>query len=358
MTLRRLIGVLLSIQAAILCSHFGHGDASPMAVLLIEGFDHFTAAQMTSKGWSAAPSSMVAARFSPGQAVQLATNGSSNKLLPSTYTTLIVGVAFKPAAVTNSNYQFLRLLTSAGGVIAAARVNASGLIEIINGGGTVYGTGTTALTAGSWFYVELKIFVNGASGTCELHLNGVSEIASSVGNFGSTAIAQVQISSFNVGGSQIDDLYVCDTTGTDNNTFLGDRRVVTLYPTADGSHSQWTPTGGGTHYDQVNETTPDGDTTYVSDATPGDLDSYVFGDVDGAATVNALQINTYARKDDAPARQIAPLIRQGGVDYAGTAAVLSSSYGFQSQVYDKDPTGAAWTATHVNSDEYGVKEVA
>jgi hypothetical protein len=108
----------------------------------------------------------------------------------------------------------------------------------------------------------------------------------------------------------------------------------------------------------VNEHPPTDDTTYVSDSTPGDIDSYTVTDIDGGATVYAVQTNMWARKDDAATRQIAPVIRQASTDYVGTTVTLGTTYQYYSQLYDKDPTAAAWTAANVNSDEFGVKEIA
>ena len=79
---------------------------------------------------------------------------------------------------------------------------------------------------------------------------------------------------------------MCDTGGSANNDFLGDVRVETLFPTADGANTAWTPSAAGSHFNKVNEATgtfPDGDTTYVADATPGDRDTYVMSDLAAAA---------------------------------------------------------------------------
>ena len=239
-------------------------------------------------------------------------------------------------------------------------MDTSGHITVKNSGGTTIATGTTALSAAGWAYIEFKLVINGASGSIEVHLNGVSEIGTTTGNFGSTGVDSVNLT---IGGVAIqtdyDDMYACDTTGSaPNNTFLGDVRVTTEFPTSDGAHTAWTATGGGSHYTQVSDATPDDDTTYVSDSTPNDIDTYGFGDIDGGATVYGVQVNLYARKDDAATRQVAPVIRQASTDYVGTTVTLTATYTYYSQVYNQDPTSTNWTPGNVNSDEYGVKEIA
>lgn len=338
------------------------GDRVHAAVVMMEGFDHLIASLFTVKGWSANPSSIVAGRFGDFGAHD--PSAPMSKTLPSTYTTLIVGFALKTSSSQVADATLVRLLTAASGVVADIAIrNSDKKLIVMNSGGTTIAAGTTTITTGVWNYVELKIVVNGASGSCEVHLNGVTEIASTTGNFGSTAIGIIRLNASSGTGLSydFDDVYACDTTGSARNTFLGDVRVKTIYPDGDGAHTQWTPSSGTNHFDRVNEHTgtyPDGDTTYVSDATPGDIDTYTMGDIDGAATVHGVQVNSYARKDDAATRQIAPVIRKSGTDYVGNTFTLTSSYAFQSQLYDQDPSGVDWTATTVNGMEVGVKEIA
>lgn len=334
-----------------------------MAVVLIDGFDHYTSAQATAKGWNAVFSSMPAGRFG-GQAARFSSGVTvRTKLLPSTYSTLIAGVAFRTAAL-GSSVDFFQLMS---GATATCRLsfNASGKLQVRNSGGTVIATGTTTFAPNVWNYFETKVFVNvgtPASGTVEVHVNGNSgspEIASTAGNFGSTLLDTIGVLANGTNNVDFDDLYVADTTGSaPQNTFLGDSRVTTVFPNGDGAHTAWTPTGGGSHSTQLDETTPDDDVTYVADGVAGDIDTYTMGDIDGLATVYAVQTNLYARKDDANTRQIAPVIRQSATDYVGTTVTLASTYAFYSQIYNQDPTAAAWTATNVNADEFGVKEIA
>lgn len=319
------------------------------AVVLVDGCDHYTAAQATTKGWSAAAGAMDAGRFG-GQSIK--PTGTYTKALPSTYSTLIVGFAIKAPAAGS---EFFQLRASTTGAMRLS-LTAGSIIQVLNSGGTVIATGSTALTSGAWYYIEVKAVIAGASGSTEVHLEGVSEIASTTGNFGSTNIDNFRL----VAAVDYDDFYAVDTTGgAPWNTFLGVGRISTVMANADGAHTDYTPSSGTNHYDRVNETTPDGDTTYVSDATVGHIDSYAFDDIDGGATVFAVQTCMYARKDDAGTRQLADLIRRSGTDYVGNTATLSSTYTYLTQIHPTDPsTSAQWTAAGVNAAEFGVKTIA
>ncbi len=366
MSLRRIILALLTLQAALLDAHFGisHG-AAPMAVVLIEGFDHLNLAGIGTKGWTIGANWTAGGpgRFSGQQVNMTPGSGAGNmvKTIPAA-TTYFGGFALNITAIGTAGTDFYVLRAGAVQTFRLS-LNASSQIQVRNSGGTVIATGTTTIIASAWNYVELKAFVNTgtpASGTCEVHLNGVAEIASTAGNFGSASLDSVLLPGNNASQNyHIDDMYILDSTGaTPRNTFLGDVRVATIMPTADGAHTQWTPDSGSAHFSRVNETIADGDTSYVSDATPNDLDSYAFADIDGGATVYGLQVNLFARKDDAATRQIANLQRQASTDYVGSTVTLSSTYATYSQIFNQDPTAADWTPTTVNADEFGIKEIA
>lgn len=329
-----------------------------MAVVFIEGFDHYDPnASSTLKGWSATANGSVQTGRFGGQACRVGTGSPRmSKTLPSSYSTFIAGFAFRTTGIGSStDVYYLRSSTT-----ATLRVSqdASGHIVIKNSGGTTIATGTTPLVNSVWCYIEVKLVV-GTSGTVEVHLNGVSEIASTVGNFGTSNIDNIGIAGIGSQSTDFDDMYGADTTGSVANTFLGDTRVSTLVPTGAGAHTQFTPNGAANNWDCVDDgTSSDGDSTYVSDATVGDIDTYACSDVDGGATVYGVQTNHFARKDDAATRQIAPVVRQGSTDYVGSTVTLASTYTYYSQLYAQDPTSSNWTAANVNGDEFGVKVIA
>jgi hypothetical protein len=228
-----------------------------------------------------------------------------------------------------------------------------------NLGGTVLGTGTANVGVNVWQYLELKVVVSATVGTVELRLDGATspDITASGLNTGAVNVNEIVVGFVNA-ATYYDDIYVVDTSGSaPTNTWLGDSRVETLYPSSNGTNTAWT----GVYTDVDDPATFDSDTTYISSATPGDLETYGMTNLSVATgTVFAVQTNLIARKDDAGLRTIAPVIRTGGTDYAGTTtATLSSSYLDYTQLYDRqDPVAADWSVTTVNAMEAGVKEVA
>jgi hypothetical protein len=330
-----------------------------MAIVAMMGWDYCGAT--TCNGWSAPERVDIAGRFG-GQAARVGGQNqvlSIAKALPSSYATLICGFAIQQSSGSAGQDLFdIRASTT-----NACRVtlDSNGRIAVKNSGGTTIATGTTVLRTGVWHYIEIKAFQNGASGTIEVHLTGVVEIASTVGNIGSANFDTVLMTTGNGIIVFYDDVYVADTTGTWANDFLGDVKIATIMPSSDGAHTQFTPSTGTAHWslvDEISASPPNGDTDYVADGVAGDIDTYGYQDVDTAATIYAIQQTMYARKDDTLARQIANVIRQGGADTVKTARVLASTYDFYGEIYPSDPASAQWTPTNVNADEFGVKVVA
>ncbi len=325
-----------------------------MALILMDGFDHYGSAQAAEKFWSGTPFGMVPGRGFGGQAINVVINNQIFKTLPSSYSTLFAGFAIK----LNDTFggQFMRFQHS-GTIVAAVGIDGLGHLTLTDGAANLIASGTTVVPTQTWFYVELEVIV-GTSGHGTVHLNGGAEIASTLGNFGTQNIDQISFLNQALGGdTSVDDVYVADTTGgSPTNDFIGDVRVETLYPVADGSYTDWTPKIAGPHYQMVNETLIDGDGTFNYDATPGDKDAYILETFIG--TIYGAQLNIGARKGDASVRQIAPLILQSGTDYLDATRTLSADYVFYSWILDKDPSGADWLAATINADNFGQKLIA
>ena len=325
-----------------------------MALVLVEGFDHYDGRGFTgfdwlaAKGWNGAAFGSVTGRDGIGQGIDVIANNPVYKQMASSYSTFVLGVA-----ISLSDWgvgDFLHLEDS-GTFIAGISVGGDGRLYVTDAAARTY-PAVSIMPTTSWFYIELKIVI-GTSGSYELRLNGspTPEI-SGTGNFGTNQINRVAFFCHGIPGSiHVDDLY-----GDDAN-FHGDIVVRTQYPNADGTYSQWTPDAGTAHYPLVSETLADGDGSFVYDSTVGDKDSYTMTPL-VANSVKGVQLNLGARKGDAGLREIAPLIRQAGVDHVGPTETLSQDYVFYSWLLENDPTGVAWTATTIAADEFGMEVIA
>lgn len=338
-----------------------------MTVVLIDGFDNLSASQFTLKGWSANVSSVNAGN-PDGNAARLSNAGAgtpTKKTLPLSYATVIVGFAYRANTFATTNTIF-RLLNGSTRVADLQLIisGSQAFLRVLNAAGSTVASGSTLLSVNTWNYIELKVTV-GTSGTAEVKLNGATEISSTVGNFGTSNVDSIQMMNSNSNGSTVinadfDDLYVIDTSTTPNNTYLADAthtpHVQTIYPSADGAHTDWTPDTGTSHFARVDENPPDGDTSFVSASTVGLRDSYAFGDLTSLTGVKCVQVSAYARKDDIAGREIELVSRPGSTDHDGASQTLTTSYAFYVERSETNPdTSAAWTTSDVNGAEFGIK---
>jgi hypothetical protein len=117
---------------------------------------------------------------------------------------------------------------------------------------------------------------------------------------------------------------------------------------------------GAANWMAVSEIPPDDNSSYVTDATPGDIDRYTFPSIAGS-TVKAVAVNIRTQKDDAGTRTIRAVTKSAGTTAdSGTDFALSlSSYADFQGVFETDPnTGVAWTTAGVNAAEFGMKTTA
>lgn len=243
-------------------------------------------------------------------------------------------------------------------------------MQILDYNFVVLATSTNTLSVGEWNYIEIK-FVIGNSGSFEVRVNGSSEgwIPQTVGDIQNGATTTVNnicfCTYYDISASLdycIDDLYVCNSSGATNNDFLGDVKVETLYPNANGNYSQWT----GSDADQVDNYSLVNETVYTSDSAPyvtaetaNTIDTYQFSNLSTITNVKGIQVNYVAKKDDAAEKTIREKCRVSGSDYNGTTQYLGTSYALYSEIRENNPaTGSAWSVSDLESAEFGAEIVS
>lgn len=258
--------------------------------------------------------------------------------------------------------------TTASGVQLQLQVFTDGRVGVLRGGnGAGYGPPSGTLlgaSAGpvfpfsSWNYIEWKVTIHPTAGSVEVRVNSKTVLL--LTNVNTRNTANSSANQFNLGGpggtSWIDDLYICDATGTTNNDFLGDIRIDPLYANADGTYSQYVPTPAGTHYTTVDETSTN-TTDYVESSTVGERDSYAFQDLPaGTGAILGVQTVVAALKNDAGARNVKNLVKSGATVAVSAAQAVTSTQLFYPAIFETDPnTGAGWTRTNLNAAEFGIE---
>lgn len=244
------------------------------------------------------------------------------------------------------------------------RVTTDAGFQVTRNGTTIATSLPNLFTFGFWNYMEIKVFCNDTSGFVQIRLNGQTYLNTTgidTKNTGNNYINSIRIQPFASTGAfnfKIDDLYILDDTGTFNTDFLGECRVQTQYPTANGTTNNFVATGAANNWQAVDEAVADDDVTYVRSAVVGNIDDYVMGTLALTGAIYAIQVNVTQRKDDVGSRSIAPLIVSGGTNYLGSAFPCQSDYVVAQKIWEKDPnTAAQWTNTLLNGIYAGLKIV-
>lgn len=339
-----------------------------MAVIFMDGFDHYTTADRF-KRWTAGGGSEASiigsayARSPSGQGLTLAvaSNAQLYRSFGSNYTAGLLGFAFYNTGTYVS--RILAVILDGTTEQCSIRTNASSVLTVTQAA-TVKATGSTVLSQNTWYYIEFKYTIHQSTGIAQIKLNGAAEIASTA-NLDLTGTANnywngIQLRDGSVPTvAYFDDLYLLDTTTGDNVDFLGPVRVVALAPAAPGTTTAWTP-NGGTNYGCVSEAYQDGDSSFNQSSTANQIDTFVMQDLPAAAgSVYAVQSILTARQDAGAARTIAPVLRPAATDRVGTTVALSTTYQMLTQIYDLNPEDtAAWATTDVASLEVGYKLIS
>ena len=214
---------------------------------------------------------------------------------------------------------------SARTVHIAVTINSSGFL-VVKRGSTVLATATTnAFLPSSWYYFEIKVVIHDTLGSVVCHLDGVNVSFSTPltgidTRNGGTGI----VDTFRIDGQStspymmVDDLYLCDATGTTNNDFLGNCVVESLLPqVGNGDLTGLTPSTGTDHGAMVDDNPPTDDTDYNSGDTIGQTDCYNYPSLALTGSILGVQTNLYTRKTDAGARTVAATVRLGGTSLLG-----------------------------------------
>lgn len=278
---------------------------------------------------------------------------------------IVVGFAFNSSNPL-ANFAVIELwdgLFNHGGTAQVTlAINAAGKLEARSGnnGATIAGPGPLVLQPNTYYYIECDILIAAANaGSFSCQVDGVSQF--NVAGITTQQSAASQMTHFMCLGAGnpalFDDMYLKDTAG-----FLNPCRVILKKPNANGATNQWTATPGPNNFAMVNEVPADGDTTFNVDATAGDIDLYGFTALgQNPASIFAVQVSLFARKDDAAARTIATMVRSGGANFTGvTQPALTTSYlDFYLQIYEQDPnTAAAWLLAALDAAQFGVKTIS
>ena len=281
---------------------------------------------------------------------------------------IIVGVAVRFTA--GAHFGVMWLGDSAALPYIYIHRTEEGYIRVTSSGSTFNATGTTVVDDDTWIYVEVRAIIHPTNGVCQVRLNGSnSNEIDYAGNTTRTGVGAIDIASFGLdstnGGERFTDVYVLNTAGAVNNTWLGDMHVYTIVPTSDGSSSQWLGSDGDSvnNWALIDELPVTGadypvpEADYVGSSTIGAVDLYGLGALpDGITDIKGIAWNGFVSKSDAGARAAAAVLLSDSTTDTGPSLTLPTSPATQQVIWEADPaTSAAWTPEAVDDLEAGIQ---
>lgn len=182
----------------------------------------------------------------------------ATKNLPSNYVTLYTGFAifWNPASNLTTNIEIFSWWDG-GTQQVSLIINSAGKFffrrsgNIVGGTTNIGSTSSLGITNSSWHYLEALVTINASTGVASLRIDGVSALNQTGLNTNNSGTNQInKISAGMVGDANgygnphsyffMDDLYILDTAGSVNNSYLGDVKVQGVMPSGNGSTLNWT----------------------------------------------------------------------------------------------------------------------
>lgn len=236
---------------------------------------------------------------------------------------------------------------------------------------TLLGTALNVLQPSIWSFVELQMTIGNGNGTAALRINGrqlpsfpdLTNITtqttpnSSLSSLFFTSSYNPIAASAQMNFISLDDMYFVDDVTTPgplpSNSFMGDTRCSTQFPTGQGVVN-WTPLSGE-NWQNVNNPNFDGDTTYNYSNSSGATDLFIVSPlVQAVGWVLGVSVTVAVRSTDATTASIAPAVCIGTKTYVGTGQAVDVSYLFITGIWPLNPaTNQPWQAADVNSAQFG-----
>ena len=276
-----------------------------------------------------------------------------------TDSTLIIGVAFKFGVFQNNNAFIVMYDGATAGI--GIRVTTGGELEVRLGSTLLDTTSDLNLALNTWYWLELKVVVDDIIGSYELRIGeqnvlSASGIDTKAGSNNYYDSIRLSVPFTGASDLHFDDLYICNGAGTINNNFLGNVKVVAVFPDGAGNSSDFIPSSGA-NFTCVQEEEVDDDTSYVESSISSHKDTYAYEELDNYSRIKGIQINTDCRETDASSYNIITVIRSGSTDYDDSGqAINTTNYITKSIISELNPsTSSEWLYTDINSSEFGIK---
>ncbi len=337
-----------------------------MAAIWFDGFDEIPdsnqAAYLASAGYLFATDvTFNTGRSSGGRCLELLDDAAECHLYIGAQTDMYIGFGFKyqDTLVVDEILNFVHDNGTSLDTYMKLQRNLSNGLQVVDGADTIL-----ASTVGSvimqevWAYIEIRLQLNGASSALTIRINNQVLLDTLIDTTG-WQVDRLTFDKSQNGDHLIDDLYVVNTAGTANVSFLGDVFVENIQLSGSASPIDFIPVGSVTNYSNINETGPADDTKYNVSATVGDRDMFQVADLDVQADeIFAVMVATRHAKIGAGAVTARSILNDGVSDTLGTPFSPDLDFVTQFEIFSTAPDGGIWNITDFNSITVGYEVVS
>lgn len=327
-----------------------------MALVFIDGFDHYSDIRDKYDSVNSFNQpTFVAGRFG-GLAMRRQDQNFQHQIDKDigSQTEIYIGFAFNRDGGTALD--MFSILDTGGTARAAIGITANGAIQL-SAGGQVVTSADNVITIAQYAYVEARYVPKSVGGIFECR---VDEVVVATINGDTTTGADDDIRSIRIGitggnfeNHLMDDLYVLNTTGATNISYLGDSRIQTLRPIANGNTNDFTPTPTSTNFEAMDETQLDDDVTFVEAGQLNAAEDYANAAIGLApGPIFGVQATNASKKTDAGTIKYKDEMVIGGVRFTNGIENIPGSGGYfcTEFIRDTDPSDdATWTEAKVNA---------
>jgi hypothetical protein len=340
-----------------------------MALVWADGFDHYGTSQALalSSGYAYFTISGID-NANPRTGPKCCKITTSNfeavrRILDTARATVGVGCGIRWDTAPTS-YNGIRFEYGSSNLICRVGLNANLQIVVVGAdNNTVLGyTNANAVALGSWAWLEAKVTV-GVSGTIVVRLNGLTVLTINNVNIGTNNIDSICLGNPASGAASqtwyFDDLVIWDTSGTDNNDFLGDRRCVTMFPNSNSATQQWTAVGAANAWDCIDDASAD-TVTYIEAATAGNVSEFGKTTLTTLTTgVAGIRLVAYAQKSDVGTSTFRVGVNSNGFVQNSAEIAPGTAWGYFSYIAERDPNGSIpWVKASVEGAAFRVTRVS
>lgn len=275
--------------------------------------------------------------------------------IPSESTGLVVG--WRQYGTTNDRY-LMGFLNGSGQEVCSIR-SSGGSYGVYGGGGTKITGSDVAYSTNTNTYFEVAILFDNAAGLVRFAKDGTEIVNLSSKDTINNAVPVTKIQfGDNTNSNTLATHFYIKTWDGIASPYYGPLVFYYHLPTSDVA-ANWTPKSGGNNYSQVDDTTQDADSTYISTDVLNTEDQYECTDLPaGVNSCVAVVVGCVAQAPSGGAPAVSLTLEQNSVKYTNPAQPIGPAGTYkntQAVAQLLAPDGTIWTESKVNAMRIGIK---